>query len=179
AATQPLPVHVLVAGGSAYWDNRNGSNGYIARESVQGGVATLLATGQLNANQLAEDGVFLYWALSGTASGMQTVMDGAILRAPLDGRGQTMTLLGGLPPAGGGGVDSGFVYFSTDGTYTAGRYNHDGTIARAPLSGGLPTVLASGRNHPRFLAIDDVAIYWVDSGSVNTPGIDDGTVTRL
>ena len=93
-------------------------------------------------------------------------------------------------PIGGGGVTTlvsthdEMEFVNLAATETNLYWPHGGGISSVPTAGGLVTTLAAGHVRTSGLAIDDSAVYWSNSGSLDRPEInrisfEGGAITML
>jgi hypothetical protein len=82
----------------------------------------------------------------------------------------TTTLLAAAPgltgPSYGFAVDATSVYWTTWGAAPDGS---DGTLMQVPLSLGPLKTLASGLAAPKEVAVNNLAVYWVNAGTASEP----------
>jgi hypothetical protein len=107
----------------------------------------LVAGGQVDPKFLAVDATGVYWTDLGAGTALRLT----------PGSTQPQILFHGAQPFGLA-LDATDLYVSTIGTD-----NSDGTVVRLPKDGsGVAVVMASGLSWPSELAVDDVAVYWVN-----------------
>jgi hypothetical protein len=121
---------------SAYTD------GAVVRARHDGSELTVLASGDLKANNLVQDASFLY-------------LDGPehILRVKKDGSG-------GLSQVTESEQDFDFDELATDGKHVYWTNYFAGWVQRIPTSGGDSELLAEGQVTPKLVALDDTYVYF-------------------
>jgi hypothetical protein len=146
---------LAIDGNNVYWSTLSGS-GSIAYTPLHGksgsGTVTPLASG-LNATFLAVDPTFVYYDNFKNVDGG---IVGSVEKVPIAGGGVT-PLVTTSNYTTGLAMDTSFVYYF-DGN----------SLKKCPLpscSGG-PVVLAPNRISPGAIAVDSVAVYWVETETV-------------
>lgn len=125
-----------------------------ASPTCDGGTCILASSQDSPDDIIVYDGA-VYWRSGGGAPGAFSV----VKRCAVTGCGGTPTVLspGGVQTGGGFWVDAAG-FFWTDTTL--------GRVVQCPLTGcGAETVLASGLDHPSYLALDATSVYWTIGGS--------------
>ncbi len=111
------------------------------------GPAQMVVGGQVDPKFIAVDATGIYWTDQGAGTALRLT----------PGSTQPQILFTGAQPFGLA-LDATYLYVSTVGTD-----NSDGTVVRLPKDGsGTPFVMANGLSWPSELAVDDVAVYWVN-----------------
>jgi hypothetical protein len=104
------------------------------------------------------------------ASSIYLVAAGAVTvqaKATFDGTWTALAATPGLSgPSYGLALDATRVYWTTWGAAPDGS---DGTLMEVPMSLGPATTLASGLAAPTELAVNDLAVYWVNAGTATDP----------
>jgi hypothetical protein len=142
-------ISIVTDSVNVYWAHGGSSPGFtdgtVNVMLLGGGNVTALASAQAQPRRVAIDDSYVYWT-NGRA--------GTVMRANKTGGG-IMPIVSGLSAPVGIAVDASHVYFTDQAAMT---------VARADKSGASVTVLAHGSN-PLAIAVDDQAIYWINSQS--------------
>jgi hypothetical protein len=168
AYNQTNPVQVVAddASGYAYFTTRGSgpayADGTLSRVALAGGTVEVLAPNLTNARGVTVYGTSAFWTARGTEG---SYTDGTVGRVDLANLSITTLATGLNGPGRGIAVDASDVYVTT--TALSG----DGTILRIPVAGGSAEPVATAQAAPADLAIDDIAVYWVNETT--------GTVMRL
>ena len=159
------PISIAVAGHAMYWVNGlttiNAGDVVLSTSGptdvyqmpIGGGPLTTLATGQNTPMAITVDeaGGSLYWVNAG------------VLVPTGGGDAGTSYTVGNSVPKGASAVT--YCLYAPNAQWGNCHSNANaGSVMKMPISGGAPTVIASGRNMPRAIAVDDNNLYWVDQG---------------
>jgi formylglycine-generating enzyme required for sulfatase activity len=157
------PAAIAVDATNAYWTDS--ADGTVMKVPLDGGVPTLLASGQTPEfvtsfpTPIAVDATSVYWTNTH-----------AVMKVALGG-GAPTTLATGLSQPGAMAVDATNVYW-TDGSA--------GAVMKVPLGGGTPVTLASVATTPNSIAVDGTSVYWTNTdGTVMKAPIGGGNALTL
>jgi hypothetical protein len=129
-----------------YWAS---SDGTVSKVGLNGGVPSILASGQAAPWNVAIDLKSVYWT--------NDVDSGTIVRVEKNG-GVPATLAIGQKNPWSITVDATSVYWTNTGTFAANYL--DGSVMKVDKNGGTPTVLAVGERTARGIAVDATSVYW-------------------
>jgi sugar lactone lactonase YvrE len=159
---QTAVVDIAVDSTNVYWTT-GGVPGNVVTKPFTGGNASLISAqnAEDNPRGIARDQNHVYWVDldNGAVEGV-TLLSGT----PIQSFYFRMPIVGPTPGPNDIVVDKNNVYWVDQAA---------GTVNQQALAspGGTTTVLASGRNQPRALAVDATYVYWVDYGDTNTGSV--------
>jgi hypothetical protein len=159
---QTAVVDIAVDSTNVYWTT-GGVPGNVVTKPFTGGNASLISALNVEENPrgIARDQNHVYWVDldNGAVEGV-TLLSGT----PIQSFYFRMPIMGPTPGPNDIVVDKNNVYWVDQAA---------GTVNQQALAspGGTTTVLASGRNQPRALAVDATYVYWVDYGDTNTGSV--------
>ena len=186
ATNQPGPARIAVDSANVYWTNTGNmsTTGTVMKRALSGGSPMVVANGMIPA-AIVVDANNLYWSDVGDYSvrmvplggGTPTVLaaqqpyalsiavnsndifivnagaQGFVAEAPFNGSGATTIVP--MQHCFGLAVDEQNVYFGRSSSPS-------GAIFRVPVTGGTPMMIAPSSGGAGPIAMDDVAIYWID-----------------
>jgi hypothetical protein len=161
ASNQSEPYGFAVDATRAYWAT---SANTVVSVPLSGGAASVLFTAppdSLVADALAVDATSLYFVTS-----LQKDASGSLVKMPLGGGAPAPIMSfvhGGAPNKLA--LDGGTLFWTDYASYPLG------TVKMMSVSGGTPVTLASGQDHPYWVAVSPTAVFWSSMG--------DGTIMKV
>jgi hypothetical protein len=156
--------------------------GSVMKISLDGGLPTVLASGQVGVGAIAIDENNVYWT-AGTVVNFGTPQfrrESSVVKMPLGG-GTPATFVSGQIDSFRIAVDAANIYWLNRGTGENGYT--DGSVMKASLTNGLPITLATGQVNLTDMAIDATSVYWATMGSPQDDGtggyVGDGAVMKV
>jgi hypothetical protein len=185
---------IAVDATSVYWtvDGMNNTGGTVLKVALDGGMATTLATDQLNPTSIAVDATSVYWTstLGGPGVVMKVAVDGGLpeMFAPGDASGYGNGLVtdarnvywtgrfsvsqigldGTAPIAIFSSSEVGLAAIAVDATSVYWTDNTFGRVMKVARGGGTPFTLASGLTFPMGIAVDATYVYWAENSSMGS-----------
>jgi hypothetical protein len=198
AAQSGAPAHIAVDASYVYWGELMLGN--VMRAPLGGGTPTAVAATSSGIFQIALGDTAVFW-LAGMglmtapkAGGVAVALTPPFPPIPTDGLAVNATTVyinagnrSGAPgilevPIQGASFDAGSLFPGIGGgpiaidAKRAYWADMSGSVYGASLAGGAAILLATGQNNVDAIAVDDVAVYWLDNGNA-TPG--GGSVMKL
>jgi hypothetical protein len=165
------PYGLAVGAMYVYWADN--SAGTVMKAPLTGGSPTMLASGQVNPQNIAVDATNVYWINAGSP--------GAVMKVTLEGDTSPMTLAPAQDYPNNLVTDGTSVYWTNADGLT-------GTVMKVAASGGAPTPIATSVSDPEGIAVNGENVYFTTYGSsggtlmdgtVESVGLDGGLVTTL
>ena len=105
-----------------------------------------------------------------------------VMRAPIDGKGPTETVVPGAAPTGST-QNGGYIAVGKTAIYwtSGGSSATSGSVMTLPLDGGSPTPFATGQDGISDVAVDDTTVYWTNGngGTVMAQAMAGGAAVTL
>jgi hypothetical protein len=156
ATAQGFPYDLAVDAEGVYWANLE--EGTIMRAPLAGGPARVLAANEDLPLGLAVDAATIYWG---------TRLAG-LRRAAKVGGGTATTIAPSRLPVNAVAIDGSTLF------WTSGRLRRDGVadgvVMRMELPDGTTSVVATGQDDPRSLALTSRYVLWTNAGSTSNSG---------